>query len=101
MYGVLYHTVQPCRAAISFLVFLPQPRSVKMTANTISEYLAQFLLGLPKLELLKKLFICIFHLLFENLKVSKFYKGKEERIIQFDLSCHKTALIYLFLYACE
>ena len=26
---------------------------------------------------------------------------KEERIIQFELPCHKTALFYLFLYICE
>ena len=36
------------------------------------------------------------------MKVWKFYKRKEERIIQlFELSCHKTVLFYLFLYICE
>ena len=65
---MLYYTVQLCRAAISMLVFLPQPYSVKMTANTISEYLAQFLLGLPNLLLIQKLVIFMFYI-FETLKV--------------------------------
>ena len=81
------------------LVFLPQPHSLKMTANTISECLAQFLLGLPYLVLVESLVICIFFFL--TLKVWKFYKGNEEIIIQFELPCHKTAFFSLFLHICE
>ena len=67
VYGVLYYTVQLCRAAISMLVFLPQSHSVKLTANTISGYLAQFLLGLPYLVLVGNLVFCIF-CFFETLR---------------------------------
>ena len=61
VYGVLFCTVQLCRAAISMLFFLPRSHSVKMAVNTISEYLAQFLLDLTNLVLIEKLFICIFY----------------------------------------
>ena len=61
VYGVLFCTVQLCRAAISMLFFLPRSHSVKMAVNAISEYLAQFLLDLPNLVLIEKLFICIFY----------------------------------------
>ena len=72
MYGVLYCTVQLCRAAISMVVFYLSV-SVKMTANTISEYLAQFLLVLPNLVLIENLLICIFYFFwnFESLKGRK------------------------------
>ena len=63
VYGVLYYTVQLCRAAISMLF--------------------------------------AYFIFFETSKVWKFYKENEERIIQFELWCYKTALFYLFLYICE
>lgn len=93
------------------LVFLTRPHSVKMTANPISDYLAQFLLGIPNLvkiilarfsvELLNNGFdrkTRYLHMFFETLGKVLQRKG---RIIQFKLSCHKTALVYLFFYICE
>ena len=79
-----------------------------MTANPISEYLAQFLFGIPNLvkiiharfsvELLNNGFdkkTRFLHLFFETL--GKILQGKG-RIIQFKLSYHKTALFYFFTF---
>ena len=80
--------------------FLPLLHSVKMTANTISEYFAQFFQVFKPSVNRRTCYVHFFFFL--TLKVWKFYNGKEERIIQlFELSCHKTALFYLFLYICE
>ena len=56
--------------------------------------------GLSNLVLIKELVIYIIFFFFKLWKFEGF--TKEERIIQLlELSCHKTAQFYLFLYICE
>ena len=62
-----------------------------MTANTISEYLAQFLLGLPYLVLVENLVICIFFVFLELWKFESFTEEMKKE--SFSLGSPATKLL--------
>ena len=67
-----------------------------MTANTISEYLAQFLLDLPYLVLVENLVICIFFWNLESLKVLQ-RKWRKNHSVWTPVP-QNCSLLFIFLY---